>query len=1158
MHAIGTRALGMATVSRATRRIVVPPRARPSRSAARAFGSSSSQLESSSSSSSTTPTRPSSEVPSDKPPEDEADTEANAARNELVRDVDEAEKQVASSARRGRLNKAAGVKTRQAKRGVADHFPPFELPKAFLEKHVRRFDEQHEPRSAFWVMRCPEALDTWEQLLRQATQRAPMLVLDSDKQGDSSPHWRLPSFSAMEDDRRFPTVFPVNDPGSPILGLRYMDVFLSVFDRWAWKNDIILAKITPENILHRCAILSLSAALAIRGGVVDTSLDYDDLRLKSQDETKDGDMLIKGEGVAGDDVGQKLAMLSKDNVGQFDIEMGIGLLDNICETARSLLTEEGRMMSSQRLNAISATSILPELSTDRSLLEGLRLDLWPELEAKPSLLCASSDFKRPINIVNITNYAGKRLSTLLVRWLAYRCQADVVRIDALELSKLVGGHLGQDWAYSKGPISMLGFKVAELNGSLESPIKWPKTSEEDEDEEITIKSLAQWSMHVRSYDSDGDLDDESLFRELSKIKDNPKDYVLPSMDRWQNLKIDKALEGIIRGAKPWISRPTGATSSAVRGLVVHLDDIVELSMTMEGSLLVARLRKIIDDLWLEGYKIAMVGTSSVEKMSERHVAWLRALSVENTVNMVEADNGRKTPWSQTMSQLDFLQANLSNAHTMWVAMAGGGDNVPEEWRILGEFVRKTQAILRYHSATAYFPPETPKRVMGREQWHMIRSKLEALLDVPNLPYTEALTKTIIPPADLFRWVRGYTAASFSEQRALRDLQSHFARRKVRIDHVNLALRAKGKSAEKTEDASSEAQPASKSATQKLVEKLDISDEHEKKLLNGIVDKDEIKTTFKDVHAPPETIMALKLLTSLSLKRPEAFSYGVLARDRIPGCLLYGPPGTGKTLLAKAVAKECGASMLEVSAATINDMWVGQGEKNVQAIFSLAKKMAPLVVFIDEADALLAARSDGGRPRSHREVINQFLREWDGMSDTNAFVMVATNRPFDLDDAVLRRLPRKILVDLPQQKDRRAILDILIRDEQLAPDVDLDALSRDTTLYSGSDLKNLCVAAAMAAVREEVEDADRHASEDGTAPYVYPEKRLLTGRHFALARKEIGASISDDMKTMRAIRKFDETYGKPGRKRGQVLGFGVAGEIQTEARVRKEESTEAGK
>lgn len=326
--------------------------------------------------------------------------------------------------------------------------------------------------------------------------------------------------------------------------------------------------------------------------------------------------------------------------------------------------------------------------------------------------------------------------------------------------------------------------------------------------------------------------------------------------------------------------------------------------------------------------------------------------------------------------------------------------------------------------------------------------------------------------------------------------------------------------------------------------------HEKKLLSGVVDAKSIRTTFADVHVPKETIDALKTLTSLSLVRPEAFTYGVLATDKIPGLLLYGPPGTGKTLLAKAVARESGATVLEVSGSEVYDMYVGEGEKNVKAIFTLAKKLSPCVVFIDEADAIFCSRTGASNRTSHRELINQFLREWDGMNDLSAFIMVATNRPFDLDDAVLRRLPRRLLVDLPTEQDRLAILKIHLKDEQVDPSVDLAELARRTPLYSGSDLKNLCVAAALAAVREENELAAQHK---GDEPYRYPERRTLAWRHFERGMEEISASISEDMSSLSAIRKFDEKYGdrKGRRKKGPSWGFTPPGEDATAdtARVR---------
>ncbi|OKL62520.1 hypothetical protein UA08_02928 [Talaromyces atroroseus] len=320
--------------------------------------------------------------------------------------------------------------------------------------------------------------------------------------------------------------------------------------------------------------------------------------------------------------------------------------------------------------------------------------------------------------------------------------------------------------------------------------------------------------------------------------------------------------------------------------------------------------------------------------------------------------------------------------------------------------------------------------------------------------------------------------------------------------------------------------------------------YEKKLLSGVVKADSIRTTFADVHVPPGTVEALKTLTSLSLVRPEAFTYGVLATDKIPGMLLYGPPGTGKTLLAKAVARESGATVLEISGSDVYDMYVGEGEKNVRAIFTLAKKLSPCVVFIDEADAIFGSRNQGrNRPTSHRELINQFLREWDGMNDMSAFIMVATNRPFDLDDAVLRRLPRRLLVDLPTEQDRESILKIHLKNEQLDQSVDLSDLAHRTPFYSGSDLKNVCVAAALSCVREEYEQAANHT---GDAPYQYPPRRVLNKAHFERAMEEISASISEDMSSLDAIRKFDEKYGdrKGRRKKNPAWGFMPVGDAQT--------------
>lgn len=375
--------------------------------------------------------------------------------------------------------------------------------------------------------------------------------------------------------------------------------------------------------------------------------------------------------------------------------------------------------------------------------------------------------------------------------------------------------------------------------------------------------------------------------------------------------------------------------------------------------------------------------------------------------------------------------------------------------------------------------------------------------------------------------------------------------------------------------------------------------HEKRLMPGIANPAQIKTTFDQIHVPADTIDSIRTLTSLSLLRPDAFNYGVLATEKISGALLYGPPGTGKTLLAKAVAKESGSTVLEVSGSQIMDKYVGEGEKNVSAVFSLARKLSPCIVFLDEADAIFSSRDVGRERASHRDILNQFLKEWDGLNDLSVFVMVATNRPFDLDDAVIRRLPRRLLVDLPTEKDRAAILKIHLTGEQLDAGVDLEEIAKNTPFYSGSDLKNLAVSAALACVKEENEHAvieaakqaaspspsaslsetskpepsssdNSHPDPSGTTPtaldaakepnpshlvrglaYTFPTKRTLHKRHFDAALSEISASISEDMGSLNAIKKFDEKYGdKKGKKARRVFGIGVGkGVDEGAARVR---------
>ncbi|XWS51395.1 hypothetical protein CRYUN_Cryun12cG0172700 [Craigia yunnanensis] len=231
-------------------------------------------------------------------------------------------------------------------------------------------------------------------------------------------------------------------------------------------------------------------------------------------------------------------------------------------------------------------------------------------------------------------------------------------------------------------------------------------------------------------------------------------------------------------------------------------------------------------------------------------------------------------------------------------------------------------------------------------------------------------------------------------------------------------------------------------------------EFEKRLLADVIPPSDIGVTFGDIGALENVKDTLKELVMLPLQRPELFCKGQLTKP-CKGILLFGPPGTGKTMLAKAVATEAGANFINISMSSITSKWFGEGEKYVKAVFSLASKIAPSVVFVDEVDSMLGRRENPGEHEAMRKMKNEFMVNWDGLrtKDTErVLVLAATNRPFDLDEAVIRRLPRRLMVNLPDAANRAKILKVILAKEDLSPDVDFDAVASMIDGYSGSDLK----------------------------------------------------------------------------------------------------------
>ena len=242
---------------------------------------------------------------------------------------------------------------------------------------------------------------------------------------------------------------------------------------------------------------------------------------------------------------------------------------------------------------------------------------------------------------------------------------------------------------------------------------------------------------------------------------------------------------------------------------------------------------------------------------------------------------------------------------------------------------------------------------------------------------------------------------------------------------------------------------------------------------------QITTTFDSIGGLGKTKKELYDLVILPLRRPELFSGNLL--KPVKGCMLYGPPGTGKTLLAKALAKECQACFINVRTSTLQSKWFGDANKLVSAVFSLAWKLQPSIIFIDEVDSFLGARK-GNEHEANTSMKTEFMTMWDGFqTNEHARVMVlaATNRPWEVDEAILRRLPRTFEVGLPDAANRANILAVILRDEHVAPgffgpgpNAPIYKIARATEQYSGSDLKELCKAAAYGPIRDLIEEEDR--------------------------------------------------------------------------------------
>ncbi|HWJ03709.1 MAG TPA: ATP-dependent zinc metalloprotease FtsH [Verrucomicrobiae bacterium] len=252
-----------------------------------------------------------------------------------------------------------------------------------------------------------------------------------------------------------------------------------------------------------------------------------------------------------------------------------------------------------------------------------------------------------------------------------------------------------------------------------------------------------------------------------------------------------------------------------------------------------------------------------------------------------------------------------------------------------------------------------------------------------------------------------------------------------------------------------------------------------------------KVTFEDVAGADEVKEELQEVVEF-LKQPKKFNE---LGAKIPkGVLLFGPPGTGKTLLARAVAGEAGVPFFSISGSDFVEMFVGVGASRVRDLFEQAKKNAPCIVFIDEIDAVGRQRGAGlgGGHDEREQTLNQLLVEMDGFNANEGIIIVAaTNRPDILDPALLRpgRFDRQIVVDSPDVRGRKEILEVHVKGKPMDEDVDLTVIARRTPGFTGADLANLVNEAALLSARRGSKKVSMESMEDSIERVIAgPEKK----------------------------------------------------------------------
>ncbi|ORZ22265.1 P-loop containing nucleoside triphosphate hydrolase protein [Absidia repens] len=269
-------------------------------------------------------------------------------------------------------------------------------------------------------------------------------------------------------------------------------------------------------------------------------------------------------------------------------------------------------------------------------------------------------------------------------------------------------------------------------------------------------------------------------------------------------------------------------------------------------------------------------------------------------------------------------------------------------------------------------------------------------------------------------------------------------------------------------------------------------EYEQIIATEVIYADEIHVNFKQIGGLDHIIQDLRESVIYPLCYPDLFTSTSGLLGVPPGVLFYGPPGCGKTMMAKALAKESNATFINLHLSTLTDKYYGESNKLVAAVFSLARKLQPAIVFIDEVDSFLRERQSSDHEATGM-MKAEFMSLWDGLAtgeDLRIVILGATNRPNDIDAAILRRMPKRFAIRLPTEAQRRSILELLLKEVKLSNTFEMEELVQHTEGCSGSDLKELCRNAAMIPIREIVRKEQLKESEDASQDLTHLDMKSI--------------------------------------------------------------------